>query len=486
MFDVEIKMIKIVTTVLGLGLLGGAAYAAPAEEAFTFEERGGAAVEAYRGSIQVRENRNNPDSRMIPISYVRFPATGEHKGPPIIYLAGGPGGSGVATAKYRRFKMFMAMRAYGDVIALDQRGTGASNILPECTSSQTAPTTERVSDADYIAIERAAFKECLAFWRAKGVDVEGYNTVENARDIDALREHLGAEKVVLWGTSYGSHLAFAALKQMGGRIERVVLSSAEGLDQTIKLPVLTDRYFDRLQAVVDQQPALQAVYGDIKGLMRRVHASLEAAPVLLNVKLKDGSVRDYLFQRRDMQRLASAMVSDPWGVKRLLALYLALDAGVTAPFEAMLGQWFTPGERIKLDAMSNLMDVASGMSEKRRSLVKAQAKDALLGDWLNFTYHYDGIAPELDLGDAFRAGPVSDVPVLLFSGTLDGRTYLEGQREATAGLTGLTQVIVENAGHNLFMSSDEVQEAINHFMEGKPQPKDVITLGLPDLSPPER
>ncbi len=479
-------MKKMITAALGLTMLGNTAIAAPGEEAFVFEERGGATVDAYRGSIQVQENRNNPDSRMIPVSYVRFPATGEHDGPPIIYLAGGPGGSGVATAKYRRFKMFMAMRAYGDVIALDQRGTGASNILPECTSSQIVPPTKKISDAEYIAIERAAFDECFAFWKAEGVDVEGYNTVENAWDIDALRQHLGADKVVLWGTSYGSHLAFAALKQMGDQIEKVVLSSAEGLDQTIKLPALTDSYFDRLQVVVDQQPGLSAVYGDIKGLMRRVHAKLEAEPVLLHVTLEDGATTDYLFHRRDMQRLASVFVSDPWGVKRLLAMYLAMDNGVVAPFEAVLGQWFIPGEPIKLDAMSNLMDVASGMSDMRGNLVKTQAKDALLADWLNFTYHYDGIAPELDLGDDFRAAPVSDVPVLLFSGTLDGRTYLEGQEEATEGLSNLTRVIVENAGHNLFMSSNEVQEAINHFMEGKPQPKSVITLELPDLSPPQQ
>ena len=133
--------------------------------------------------------------------------------------------------------------------------------------------------------------------------------------------------------------------------------------------------------------------------------------------------------------------------------------------------------------MSTLMDHASGMSEARRALVKAQVKDAILGDWLNFSYHYDGLAPELDLGDDFRAGPVSGIPTLLLTGTLDGRTYIEGQAEAVAGLTSLTQVTVVNAGHNLFMSSPEVQEAINAFMEGKAQPREAIILELPNLAP---
>lgn len=36
-------------------------------------------VMAYEGSIQVLENRNDKNSRTIPLTYVRFPATGNKK-----------------------------------------------------------------------------------------------------------------------------------------------------------------------------------------------------------------------------------------------------------------------------------------------------------------------------------------------------------------------------------------------------------------------
>ena len=72
----------------------------------------------------------------------------------------------------------------------------------------------------------------------------------------------------------------------------------------------------------------------------------------------------------------------------------------------------------------------------------------------------------LDLGDAFREPPVSDVPVLVLSGTLDGRTYPESQREAVAGLQKVHIVTIEDAGHNLFMSSPEVTKVIQSFMRG--------------------
>ncbi|MDQ3819716.1 MAG: alpha/beta hydrolase, partial [Acidobacteriota bacterium] len=70
------------------------------------------------------ENRSDPKSRLIEIVFVRFKSTAKNPGPPIIYLAGGPGNSGIDQARGNRFPLFMAMREFGDVIALDQRATG--------------------------------------------------------------------------------------------------------------------------------------------------------------------------------------------------------------------------------------------------------------------------------------------------------------------------------------------------------------------------
>lgn len=473
-----------IAALLVSGLLLSSAQAMAAdEEKFVFETGDNKTTEAFKGSFEVPENRNDPASRMIPITYVRFPATGKRKGPPIVYLAGGPGGSGVMTAKYYRFAMFMALREYGDVIALDQRGTGASNIQPECKSDQLPPETSQISDEEFIWYHKQALRDCLAFWKAEGVDISGYNTIENALDLDALREHLGAQKITLWGISYGSHLALAALKVMEDRIDKVVIASAEGLNQTIKMPSRTDAYFGRLQQAINSQPEAKAAYPDIKALIGRVHDKLDADPILLHVKVKDGTRADYLLQRRDMQQLASALISDPWRVNGLLGLYLAVDQGITDPLEQIFARFIEPGKPISLGAMSTAMDIASGMTRDRRDEVLQQAQTALLKDYLNFSYHYDGIAPELDLGDAFRSKPTSDVPVLLLSGTLDGRTYIESQLEAVSELKNLSTITVENAGHNLFMISDEVQEAINRFLEGQPVLKDVISIDLPDMAP---
>lgn len=460
----------------------GPVHASPADETFTFETASGERVEAVRGVFTVPENRAHPDGRQLKIHYVRFPATGTHPGAPIVYLSGGPGGSGIETAKHERFPLFMAMREFGDVIALDQRGAGASAEAPNCISDTVIPTDRRVSKTERNTLLRHAVEFCGTFWRTAGYDPAGYTTIENARDLDALRAHLGASKISLWGISYGTHLALAAMKEMGPRIDKVVLSSVEGLEQTVKLPSETDTYFDRLQAAIDKEPASKAAYPDIKALIRRVHGKLDAEQTLITVSTPAGP-KPMLLTTETMQMLASGMIADPKNASNLLMLYLALDNGLTQPVAAILGRFVTPGEPEEFTLMSLAMDIASGIDAKRLARVEAEAQTALLGDVVNYPMPQVTGALGLDLGDGFRAAPQSAIPTLVLTGTLDGRTYPYEQAAAVKGLVNAQTVTIENAGHNLFMVSPEVTEVILEFMRGKTLHAHSIVAPLPSFSP---
>jgi pimeloyl-ACP methyl ester carboxylesterase len=59
---------------------------------------------------------------LIELAFVRFKSTAKNPGPPIVYLAGGSGGSGIGAARGSRFPLFMALREIADVIAFDQSG----------------------------------------------------------------------------------------------------------------------------------------------------------------------------------------------------------------------------------------------------------------------------------------------------------------------------------------------------------------------------
>ena len=93
---------------------------------YSFENSKGEKTPAEFGTLLVPEKRSDPQSNLIELAFVRFRSTAQNPGPPIVYLAGGPGGSGIGAANGSRFPLFMALREIADVIAFDQRGTGYS------------------------------------------------------------------------------------------------------------------------------------------------------------------------------------------------------------------------------------------------------------------------------------------------------------------------------------------------------------------------
>jgi len=457
----------------------------PNEKSIVFTTMDNKTTDAFEGYIEVPENRNKSNSRLIQVKYVRFPATGNKKGSPIVYLSGGPGGSGIDTAKYPnfRFPLFMELREFGDVIALDQRGTGASKMAPKCVSSHTLPLTTELTNNSVTKLYQKSASECVNFWHNEGVDILGYTTTQSALDIDDLRKHLQAKKVSLWGISYGSHLAFSAMKSLSGKIDKVVIASAEGLNQTVKLPAETDAYFARLQQAINTQPDAKIAYPDIVKLIQNVNKKLDKNPMAVSIPQKDGTKLEMLFQKVHLQIIASSMIADPQrGVKHLLMLYKTLDQGSDVVLIEFLKRGYFTNTPISFDAMSFAMDTASGITDERLALVNEQAKSSLLGLALNFPMpHLNKAVKGLDLGDSFRKDPISDIPTLLLTGTLDGRTYKASQVSATKGLSKLTHVIIKNAGHNLFMVSPEVTQMIKSFLSGKKIKTKSITIDLPKL-----
>lgn len=450
---------------------------------YQFESRGGAVVDAERGEIAVPENRADPRSRRIRLGFVRFSAVTSHPGAPIVYLAGGPGGSGVEAARGPRFPLFMALREVADVIALDQRGTGWSNVIPLCDTQRTYPLDQPLTRTRAISFTLETAAICKKYWRDNGVDLAGYNTWESAADLDALREALGAEKVVLWGISYGTHLGLAALKRYPDRIERAVLASVEGLDETVKLPARTDAYFARVQGAVNSDERAAARYPDIAGLIRGVLKKLENEPASAMVTGEDGGRIELTIGQFEAQFLTGVAITDPQDLSLLLGLYETMSHDNFNPFGQFLYNLVRKDFGRYGRGMPDATDNASGISAERLGRVDEQAKTSILGDALNWPMpHLAGAYGVPDLGDDFRAGFLSEVPTLFLSGTLDGRTYPESAAETASMFRNGTHLLVENAGHNLFMVSPEVTDTIVSFLKGEKVADRRIRVPLPKFA----
>ncbi len=434
-------------------------------EPYAFTLADGSSLAAERGTFSVPEDRVDPGSRRIEIGFVRFRSTSANPGAPIVYLAGGPGGSGVATARGPRQPVFLALRAVADVIALDQRGVGLSNHIPPCTAGRRLDPAAGLTEASLTSYYRETLRSCLARWRAAGVAVRGYTTEQNADDLEDLRRALGVRRIDLWGISYGTHLAFAAMRRHPRSIGRVALASAEGMDQTVKLPAHVDAAFGRIDA---------ALGGGLVERMRRVHARFDAEPQAFAAP--QGSFRADSFPLRMM---AGFIAKNPDGHAQLAGAYAALDAGQTAPLAPLIWDFFY-ARPLTITGMPELMDIASGIGEARLALVRRQAPGSIAGMGVNFPMpQLRGTVPGLDLGDRFRREIRAAHPVLLFAGDLDVRTPLEEQAAATAGLRNLHRIVFRNGGHDLFEAHREVPNLLIAFFSGRPVTATELVLPAP-------
>ncbi|HYJ29040.1 MAG TPA: alpha/beta fold hydrolase [Allosphingosinicella sp.] len=443
-------------------------------EPYAFRLADGSDLAAERGTFSVPEDRADPRSRRIEIGFVRFRSTNPNPGAPIVYLAGGPGGSGVATARGPRQPIFLALRQVADVIALDQRGVGLSNHIPPCTARRRLDPSLVLSEATLSAYHAETFRDCVGRWRAAGVAVGGYDTEQSADDLEDLRRALGVPRIDLWGISYGTHLAFAAMRRHPRSIGRVALASAEGMDQSVKLPSAVEAVFGRMDA---------ATGAPISALMRRVFARFDAAPQSFAFTAPDGTSHGFRTDSFPLRMMAGIVPKNPDGIPQLAGAFAALDAGQTAPIAPMIWDFFYRAPLV-MDGMPQLIDVASGTTARRLALVRRQARTALTGVAINFPMpQLVGLVPRLDLGDRFRREIRSAHPVLLFSGDLDVRTPLEEQAAATAGLSRLHRILVRNGGHDLFEAHPDVPGLLVAFFSGRPVTVTELNLPPPRLPP---
>ncbi len=128
----------------------------------------------------------------------------------VVALAGGPGQPALPFAEFAAASMSAALRAR-DLLVFDQRGTGASDPL-------SCPALERFGGASASSLLAACAEQ---IGPARGA----FTTQESVRDLEALRQAAGYEKLVLYGTSYGTKVALEYAERYPQHVEAMVLDS---------------------------------------------------------------------------------------------------------------------------------------------------------------------------------------------------------------------------------------------------------------------
>ena len=439
-------------------------------------------VDAELGRLEVPERHADPAGRTIAVRYVRLPARDGAGGYPTVYLAGGPGGSGVWSAAGDRYVLFDRLRDLGDVVAYDQRGTWGTEPYLVCPDSWDHPLDRPMTRASLAASMRPFLEACFAHW-SETVDLSAFNTVESAEDLESLRIALGAEKLNLLGISYGTHLSLAYLRAHSDRVHRAILAGVEGPDDTYKLPERVDEVFRRVAAAVAADPEASAVLPDLLGSYRALLERLERQPQTVEVPHPEsGEPVAVVIGPEDLRRAAYGALGEREDIEELPLRAAPILAGDLAGLAtaALEGRGAS-----RMSAMALSMDCASGVSAERRARIEEQLPTSLLGD------RSIGLAtacpswPVADLGESFRSPVESAVPVLFLSGSLDPKTPPANAEAVLPGFPNGRHLVIEGGSHDddLLLASPELVESMIAFLAGR-EPAVKIDLGPPDFQLP--
>ncbi len=439
-------------------------------EPFTLATRGHGEVPAELGSVNVPRHHEDPTGPSMVLRFVRLKAVGVATAPPVVYLAGGPGGSGIDAARGVRWPVFDAVRQHADVILLDQRGTGRSEPPPPCpgTSQPIWPVVRALGPSEAATIMKAEAARCVNAWRKQGVDLAAYTTIQSAHDVELVRQALGVPQISLWGMSYGTHLALAVVRAYPAQVARVVLMGTEGPDHTLKSPLEADRLIDRLHRWAGRDRAAQVHTRDLWFVLRRALERLESAPLVVRIPGAPMEAPPVHLGTFDLQLVVAAMIGRTQTSSLLPVMLGALHRGDPSLFAQFA--WQVRSQLARFSAMPLVMDVASGASPARRTAVLRDQQQSVLGEALNFPWLTLGEDLGLpDLGDGFRAPVTSDVPALFVSGTMDGRTPVSNAREVMQGFRNARHLILDQAGHDddLWTSSATIAQRLSRFFAGE-------------------
>jgi len=437
----------------------------------------GSRVAAEWGHLGVPELRGKAGSRTIEIAFVRLKTASAKPKPPVIWLAGGPGSSGIAGSMGRlsRWRRWAEER---DVILFDQRGVGQSR--PELSPPffYALPLDQPGTRAAYVEASCDLARKALGFWRERGIDPDGYTTAESADDVNDLRRALRYERMSPVGYSYGSHLCFSVIRRHGAAIDRAIAGGSEGPDHTFKLPSNVDKALAELDRTLALDPRWKPVLPSLVSALSDLLNELRRAPKRVAVKDKRrGGEETVTIGYWDLQMAVADTLGATPALKALPGNILAMTRGEYR----WLGETaLSRRRRPVFSLMSVVMDVASGASPERLARIRSEAPSALLGDAINLPFPDIGDGLGLpDLGEGFRGSLVSEVPTLMHVGTLDGRTPVSNADELLPGFNHGRKLVIGNASHDTGSWSGErsaCEDEMTRFLDGQELSTDRVEI----------
>jgi pimeloyl-ACP methyl ester carboxylesterase len=445
------------------------------------------------GELLVPENRGDAGSRQIRVTFGRLPATGGAADVPIFFIAGGPGASGIGSFAGNA-EWLLPLRQFGDVVLVEQRGSGYSRPRLDCAERWDFSITAPLERDQRIESARQRFAACRRAWQAEGVDLAGYNTVAYAEDIIAVADSLGYRRFAVVAFSYGSQIALELLRSHSDRLSRAVLLGVMGTADSLRNPMDHDAVLARAAKLLSDDAA-SSVYPDLVSSTAEAIAMLRSSPIEVSIpNPESGEPIEFVFDELAYRRQMVTRL----GIRGQLAILPRFNRALLSGEDQT---WLRSELRNRLRGLMWMRKgpLATRSAAQHYATVCAAANPAPRDDapsncLLGHTFH--PALPEAcdawqvpNLGDAFREPPRSSVPVLMFSAELDTKTPLEQAERLLPFLSNVQHVVLANAGHDdLLEVNNKVRARMRTFLEGAvvsaaPISLDPIQFSMPSESP---
>jgi len=410
----------------------------------------GASVEAQCGTFAVAENPALPNGRRIALNIAWLPSddSGDHLPDPVFMIAGGPGQS--STDSFAPFMpAFGELRKHRDIVLVDQRGTGKSNPL-QCKFDEEGDKAKGDDGAEASAEAMTAATIQCRDQLSKKADLRFYTTTDGIRDLDAVRQAIGAPKINLMGVSYGTRVAQQYAMRYPEHTRTIVLDSVApnaiylGNDFARNLETALDLQFGRCA----KTPGCTKTLGNPRERLDTLMAKLRNDAPLVHY-------RDANTGQMHEEHLRPAHVA---GLTRMYAyaplassiLPLLLHEASEGRYEQLMSLSKMLGGTLA-DNMMYGMQLSVVCSEDAAGLrVDAAMSSSILGNSLvDLMQAQCAVWPKGAVPRDFHAPLATKVPALVLAGELDPVTPPAYAAQVVKSLPNGRMLVLRGQGHNV-------------------------------------
>jgi pimeloyl-ACP methyl ester carboxylesterase len=422
------------------------------------------------GYLSVPQNRADPNSRKIKLAVVTRKTTSPDPKPdPVLYLAGGPGG----TPMVHNFDNWQLDR---DLILLGQRGTMKDDpflACPEVDQFLVKAVGIGAENSAYSQQSAAAVRACRDRIAKDVIDVAAYYTTESVADVADLRSAMGIDQWNVYALSYGTDLALQVLRDRPEGIRSVVLDSVLPPPANI-VESGWDWAAQSYAAIFDEcaaDPACSEAFPDARAEFTRMVNELSASPIRVTVDA-GGTPTDVVI---DGYKLASGVVvaaaQTPGELARIPAMIDKLATGDPTDVAQALTA-VTPPNVLSHGVMYSVL-CRESVARTNPDKVLAVGKQAL-PDFPDAVLKLPAQVPTL-FSDCEQwsvpAAPSrvfepahSDVPTLLVSGSFDSATPPPLAEEAAQTLSNSRHYVFPGTGHEVALNTPEAADCFLSVM----------------------